>query len=125
MDAQQKVKWLILQVAARFNDTEAPEYPCANVDELYDTLVENDAHWDARDEVRCSGVETGLECEYSRNYESDAVAMQLPDKSWVGWTYWYGGGKHASPEAIEWIEDAYDLNCTEEEKVVVVRTFSK
>lgn len=125
MNAEQKVKWLILSVAARFNKTEAPEYPCENVDELYDALVENDEHWDARSEVRCSGIETGLPCEDSRIYESSAVAAQMPDDSWVGWTYWYGGGKHAEPEAIDWIEYAHDLTCTEEEKVVVVRTFTK
>jgi hypothetical protein len=125
MNPEQKVKWLILQVAARFNKTDAPEYPCENVDQLYDSLVENDEHWDAKSEVRCSGIETGLECDYSGYYESSAVAMQMPDGTWVGWTYFYGGGKHSEPSAIEWIEYAYDLTCTEEEKVVVVRTFSK
>lgn len=125
MTPEQKVKWLILQVAARFNKTNAPEYPCENVDQLYDSLVANDEHWDAKSEVRCSGIETGLECDYSRHYESSAVAMQMPDGSWVGWTYFYGGGKHSEPSAIEWMEHAYDVTCTEEEKVVVVRTFSK
>ena len=123
MTPQQKIKWLILSVAARFNKTDAPEYPCENVDELYDALVENDEHWDARNEVRCGGTETKLTCQYSRHYESNAVAMKMPDDSWVGWTYWYGGGKHAEPEGIEWIEDAYNVDCTEEEKVVVVQTF--
>ena len=125
MNAEQKVKWLILSVAARFNKTEAPEYPCENIDEIYDHLVASDEHWDARSEVRCSGTETGLPCEGSRNYESYAVAAQMPDGSWVGWTYWYGGGKHSEPEAIDWIEYAYDLTCAEEEKLVVVRTFTK
>lgn len=37
----------------------------------------------------------------------------------------YGGGKHGEPEAIDWIEHAYNLDCIEEEKLVVVRTFSK
>ena len=49
----------------------------------------------------------------------------MPDGSWVGWTYWYGGGKYGEPEAIDWMDDAYDLACTEEEKVVTVRTFTK
>jgi hypothetical protein len=35
------------------------------------------------------------------------------------------GGKYGEPEAVEWIDDAYDLVCTEEEKVVTVRTFAK
>jgi hypothetical protein len=70
-------------------------------------------------------VETHLSCPSSRHYESDAVAAKAPDGSWVGWTYWYGGGKHGEPEAIDWIEDAYDVICAEEEKLVVVRTFKQ
>jgi len=44
---------------------------------------------------------------------------------WVGWTYWYGGGKHGEPDAIDWLSDAYNLIVTEEEKLVVVRTYTK
>jgi len=58
-----------------------------------------------------------------RHYESKAVAMKMPDGSWIGWTYWYGGGKHGEPEAIDWMNEAYDVDCHEEEKVVVVQTF--
>jgi hypothetical protein len=49
--------------------------------------------------------------------------MQTAEGEWIGWTFWYGGGKHGEPGAIDWMSDAYHLNCTEEEKVVVVRTF--
>ena len=97
-----------------------------NVDELFDSeLVEKDQHWDAKSEMRSGEVETGLPCDYSRHYESKSVAAKMPDGSWVGWTYWYGGGKHGNPEEIDWMDDAYDLTCTEEEKVVTVRTFAK
>jgi hypothetical protein len=37
---------------------------------------------------------------------------------------WFGGGKHGEPGAVEWMEDAYHLTCHEEEKLVVVRTFT-
>lgn len=77
------------------------------------------------DEFREGEVETNIEAPWSRNYESKSVAAQMSDGSWVGWTYWYGGGKHANPEEIEWMGDAYDLECVEEEKLVVVRTFTK
>jgi hypothetical protein len=80
---------------------------------------------DARSEVRQGEMETDLPCPSSRHYESKSVAAKLPDGSWVGWTYWYGGGKHGEPEAIDWIDDAYNLNCTEEEKMVTVRIFAK
>jgi len=125
MTPEQKIKWQILSVAARFNETETPQYPCENVDELYSQLVENDLHYDAESEVRCSGIETSIAArDYSRHYECEEVAIQMPDKTWVGWTYWHGGGKHGEPEAIDWIEHAYDVTCQESEQVTVVRNFS-
>ena len=77
------------------------------------------------DDFREGDEETGEPCDWSRHYESKSVASKMLDGSWVGWTYWYGGGKHGEPEAIPWIEDAYDLDVTEEEKVVTVRTFKR
>lgn len=124
MTPEQKIKWQILSVAARFNKTEAPVYPCENIDELWAELSKTESVFDATSEVRCLGIETNLPCRSSRHYESDSVAIQMPDKSWVGWTYWYGGGKHAEPEGIDWIEHAYGVACAEEEKLVIVRSFS-
>lgn len=80
---------------------------------------------DYKYEMREGAIETGLPCEHSRHYESKSVAAQASDGSWGGWTYWYGGGKHGEPESIDWMNEAYDLDCKEEEKLVVVRTFSK
>ena len=76
-------------------------------------------------EFREGNVETGLDCEWSRHYESKSVASKMSDGSWVGWTYWYGGGKHAEPDIIDWVEGAYDLDCNEREVLTLVRTFSK
>lgn len=126
--AEQKVKYLILSAHARLNDGDAYDLSKLSgqeIDAAYDQLVESDEHWDAQGEVRGGEIETGLKCDWSRHYESKAVAAQLPDGTWVGWTYWYGGGKHAEPEAVDWIDYAYDLKCIEEEKLVTVRTFSK
>ncbi len=93
------------------------------VEELWDEHYEN--LYDTKYEFRNGQVETDVPCDYSRHYESKSVAAKCPNGEWVGWTYWYGGGKHGEPESIDWIEYAYDLNCKEEEKLVVVRTFSK
>ena len=123
MTPEQKLKWAVLDVAARWKKEPEPSFPCDNVDEMYSELIEADGHWDAEAEVRGGDVETGLKCEWSRHYESKAVAMKFPDGSWVGWTYWYGGGKHGEPSSIEWMDDAYDVDCHEEEKMVVVQTF--
>jgi hypothetical protein len=121
MTPEQKIKHLILNKIAEWEDVPLPDVTDENVDELYDALDETQ---DAQSEIRGGQVETGLPAQWSRHYESKAVAAQAPNGSWVGWTYWYGGGKHGEPEAIDWMDEAYDLNCKEEEKVVVVRTFT-
>lgn len=125
MNAKQKILWAICNVDRRWTDMYPLPFPCENVEEIYNELVEQDAHWDCKSEIRSSGIDTGLPTPYSRHYECEIVAMQFPDGSWVGWPYWHGGGKHSNPQDIEWIDDAFDLDCVEEEKVVIVRTFSK
>ena len=120
MTPRQKIKWLILAQAAMLNNEPAPEYPSENIDDLY---IENEDLYDAEYEVRRGGVETGLKTESSRYYEARAHAAQLPDSSWVGWTYWYGGGKYGEPESMQWMENAYDVDCVEE--IRVVNVFSK
>lgn len=120
----QKIKWLILIKASEWDDIKDPTINNADdIDKLFDILKESGGMSEARDEVRYSGIETGIKCDWSRHYESKAVASQLPNGEWVGWTYWYGGGKHGNPEEIDWLSDVYDVECTEEEKMMTVRTF--
>lgn len=95
------------------------------VSEVFDDLR---CEYDIQDYLynfRIEGTETNLQCEYSRHYESESVATQVLDGSWVGWTYWFGGGKHGEPEAVDWLEYAYNLECKEEEQLLIVRTFTK
>lgn len=126
MTPQQKLKHAILLKAADFDNITLCEAVTAdNVDHLYEQKDQNWELQDARNEIRCCGTKTGLECDSSRNYESDSIAAQMPDGSWVGWTYWYGGGKHGEPEAVEWMEYAYDLTCEEKQVTVTQRTFTK
>jgi hypothetical protein len=89
---------------------------------LYDEL--EDGGYEAMYEIRGGQFETTVACEWSRHYESRSVGAALPDGSLVGWTYWYGGGKHGEPEAIDWMEDAYGL-VVEKEEMVVVKTYKK
>jgi hypothetical protein len=123
MTPEQKLKHSIITQSDTYSG-HVQEEPITqeNVDELYDDLGDK---WDFLCELREGEIETKVPCEDSRHYESKSVAAKTPDGSWVGWTYWYGGGKHGEPEAIPWMEDAYDLDCTEEEKLVTVRTFTK
>lgn len=76
-------------------------------------------------EYREGECETDIPPLWSRHYESKSVARQLRDGTWVGWTYWYGGGKHGDPDSIPWIEDSYFLKCTEKQELVTVRTFER
>ena len=95
-------KWVHLMTGETIADPAA-------VDKRLDELDRECETGDALEELRGSGVATGLIAPYSRHYESKAVAAEMLDGSWVGWTYWYGGGKHGEPGAIEWMEDAYDV----------------
>ena len=125
MSPEEKIRSAILKLAMADGNLPEVEITEENIEELYDALKEEGLHWDYQSEMREGEVETGLPCEWSRHYESKSVAAKAADGSWVGWTYWYGGGKHGEPEAIDWIDSAYDLDCKEEEKLVVVRTFTK
>lgn len=75
--------------------------------------------YDQLDEFRSSGenidIPTG-QC--SSHYECSQVARQLDNGQSVSWTYWYGGGKHGEPEAIDWMDEAYFVECKQETKVV-------
>lgn len=128
MTPEQKLKHMILNQAVHFG-LPAPSEPitAANVDAIYEQAEEDeeDSLQDARNEIRQSGIRTGLPAQPSRHYESESVAAQAPDGTWIGWTYWFGGGKHGEPEAVDWMDEAYALSVTEEEKMTVVRTFEK
>jgi hypothetical protein len=128
MTPHQKLKHLALvQSGLHSTDGQRVVITEDNVDELYDSPTDED-YDQVRDtlcDIREGEIETEVPCERCHHYESKSVAAKTPDGSWVGWTYWYGGGKHGEPEGIPWIEKAYNLDCTEEEKLVTVRTFTK
>ncbi|MBM68175.1 MAG: hypothetical protein CME43_01915 [Haliea sp.] len=125
MTPEQKIKHIIIHQTALWKEVLPPTVTDVNVDDLYDELVEHDEHWDALYDVREGEVETNLPCPSSRHYESKSVASSTPSGEWVGWTYWYGGGKYSEPEDIDWMSEAYDLDCVETERLVTVREFSK
>lgn len=117
MSPEQYIKKGILDLAREWKD--------GNKNLSEEELKESGDWCDAYREFREGQVETPeIETEWSRHYESKAVAAQI-DGVWVGWTYWYGGGKHGEPQEIEWMENSYFLDCVEEEKLVTVRTFKK
>ncbi len=94
------------------------------VDELWNELEEQDYDYicDKRNGFRERGTDTGLgERECSRHYECKEVAHPITGLDfWIGWTYWYGGGKHGEPESIRWIDDAYLIEVTTEMRPVQI-----
>lgn len=128
MTPEQKIKRHILKEAGlHVKDGIEIDITSENIDDLWEDGQGEDGCnlQDSLSEFRGSGEETGLSAPYSRHYEVDSVGRQLSDGTWVGWAYWYGGGKHGEPEAIDWMEDAYELHVTEKEQTVVVRTFKQ
>lgn len=128
MTPEQKLKWAILLKAAYLYDTEKPVVTDDNVDALYAELVEQRLHFEPRDEVRQSGINSGLDrtvdFRVSRYFEHREVAAKMPDGSWVGWTFLHGGGKHSEPAAVEWMADAYALDHRQETKTVIIHKFT-
>ena len=126
------LKWAILRKAASWGQFELADDPLTpeQIDALYE---EHDKDWglqDAREEIRASGTRTDVRdpTPWTRgldNYENQSSAMQAPDGTWVGWTYWYGGGKYAEPSAIPWLDYAYALSCEEKQVTITQRTFTK
>jgi hypothetical protein len=131
LTAPQKAMYLVLVRLSQFRKTEVPELADgAAIAELYATEYANDDGYfqDARNETR-NGIEVpeitkGSPC--SRNYEFDANVGKLPDGSYVGWWFAYGGGKHSEPDyAIDWVADAFDVTHAAEEVTITKHTFTK
>lgn len=127
MTPEQKLKWAIVSMARELLHQDPLPFHVDDIDSIfYDETNDFGCEmFDAECEIREGQIETNIEPDTSRHYESKSVAMQFPDGSWVGWTYWYGGGKHGQPESIPWMDAAYDLKCTEREEMVVVRDWCK
>lgn len=91
------------------------------IEELYNSQKnENDNLYEERNEFRHGQFETEVECNWSRHYESKSVGAKMCDGTYVGWTYWYGGGKHGEPEAIDWMDRAYEIKVKSREMVEVL-----
>lgn len=123
----QKIKYHILsqlykdEHCSQCSSVSLDKLDASNIDYVYASFWEfdRDAVEQEEDEFRCSGIETDIEPDWSRTYESRSMARELSDGSFVGWTYYYGGGKHGEPESMIWMERAYDLTV---EKVEIAET---
>lgn len=132
--ACQKIKFLVLNHAFKYIDDLQPvlgvkldEVNEKNIDIIYDKLdtFDRDFVRDYEHDIRGGDEETNIDPEWSRHYSSKSVAKKMLDGSYVGWDYWYGGGKHGCPEEMLWMENAYDLVVEEKEVVRTERIFTK
>jgi hypothetical protein len=124
MTPEQRIKrQILINADLHAKDGVRIEITAENVDELFEEANEDYKLQDDISEFRYSGENTSIKAPYSRHYECDSVGRKLDDGVWVGWNYWHGGGKYGEPEAIDWMDEAYELDVAEEEKTVVVRTF--
>jgi hypothetical protein len=133
LTAENKYKWLVLdtlktdeKLASIFEGIDLHNTTNEEVQSLWESVKsEVDYLLDEADVwcVRCDGEKTGLYRGYSRHYECDEVAAETP-YGWVGWTYWYGGGKYGEPQYLD--INPYDIKVVSEKEVVtVVREFEE
>lgn len=82
---------------------------------------------DAQQDIMEGEWETNITPESSRYCETESVAVKDNYGNYIGFTRYYGGGKHFNAYAWydESIEGAYYLNCEEKEVLTIQRTWSK
>ena len=121
-------KFILKQVAESYPDFKLP--PLNTEDEIQDFYSDAcsgdfSGHiQDATQDVRSYGLETSLPAPCSRHYECEVRAIQTDD-GWIGYNYWYGGGKFGNEEEIDFISDAYHVSCEEKEVLTIQRTWTK
>ena len=95
--------------------------------EEYDLIIE-DFISEVQHETRRGDFETNITPPYLRHYEVKSVAMKLEHEDfdgYIGWNYYYGGGKHSNPQELEWVCDAYFLKLVKEEKILIIEKIFK
>lgn len=120
MTPSQKIKQLALYAL----DLQKLDYP-SQIEKRFDDILNGDEGQEVKDrlneiveELRSGVYNTDLPTNSCRHYECREVAAGMLDGSFVGWTYWYGGGKYGAPESVPWIDKAYEV-AYEEVKTVV------
>lgn len=118
-------KGIIQTLPAFYEEYSVPSLLTPEEVELaWGTAEKEDVLQDARNGFRDSGIETNLPAPFSRHYDCEIYARKIGEE-WVAFPFWYGGGRHGAPEDMPWMEEAFFVDCTETEKLVVVREFKK
>lgn len=89
--------------------------------------MHNQIGCDAQQDIMEGEWKTNITPEFSRHCETESVAVKDNYGNYIGFTRYYGGGKHF--EEYAWydtsIKGAYYLNCEEKEVLTIQRTWSK
>lgn len=82
---------------------------------------------DAQQDIMEGEWETNITPDYSRHCETESVAVKDNYGNYIGFTRYFGGGKHFDcAENYEYIiEHAYYLTCQEKEVLTIERTWAK
>lgn len=83
--------------------------------------------YDAQQDIMEGEWQTNIEPEFSRHCETESVAVKDNYGNYIGFTRYFGGGKHF--EESSWydqsIADSYYLTCQEKKVFAVQRTWAK
>jgi hypothetical protein len=121
MTPEQKLKCVVINLLREWRKEHPLPFSPDTADSAWQSALDDGNFFDAMNEVRSGGELTDLQTEgYERDYDGEEVAGQMPDNSWVGWTYWSGGGHHGEPGSIPWLGQAYNVTCKEELRLVLV-----
>ena len=109
------------------------EFDDEKIEELYDStnlyswIGDSDIVREVIHEFRESGEEIDDKVQQDRYYCYQDVARKITgsDELYLGWTYYFGGGKHAQPAEVEWMEDCYLLKCRKVEETRIVKVYEK
>lgn len=82
---------------------------------------------DAMQDKMCGQWKTNVSPDFSRHCETESVAVKDNCDNYIGFTRYYGGGKHF--DEYSWydlsVENAYYLACEEKEVLTIQRTWAK
>ena len=95
---------------------------------IYDFLKESpleEWYYEIKEEIRSGKIRTGLPSNGGGMYNAEAVAIPITGipSLYIGYEYYFGGGKHLEPEIAEWMEYCYLLQ--EKDRVQTVKFYDK
>ena len=119
------IKELKVKSANLVDPLDFDERKCKEIYDSIRTSVLLDSLIEVEEEIRVGNVRTGLVPEFRSYVESEAVAIPVTGipSLYIGWTYFFGGGKYSEPNAIEWMENCYLVKA--KDRVQTVRFFER